>query len=383
MTIFPAPSLLAYARPTKTKIPIEFLRDRATAGASVPGFVYSLAKSSVAQAEEVVTSLPSATSVRLFSPDIDLLPHAKSPARPVYPFSLTANLPAIDDSSSKVAGWLQEIVTAQIDLGTTAVITPSLPLDATHGETEIRQMLAWADRARRTVGAAQETFLTGLALHRDWLAKPKRRELLLNYLTDRTDSGFYLVVRWSAPAKSDQQLGESDALHGLKEVVEVLVDEDREIVLGRMGLVGWPLLALGASAATVSPIPSHIFRDAVKFARKKGSPTIPRVPLYLDRRLLSYVAFERMTALNTVSGINNCSCADCTTLKNGYEDRAAFRHYLATVAELRDQTVASADPRRFALREVKAARALVSSNPALALPARTTAHLSVWESLLS
>lgn len=383
MTIFSAPALLAYARPTKTKIPIEFLNDRAASGVSVPGFVYSLAKSSPAQANDVMKALPSATPVKLFSPDIDLLPRDKTPSRPVFGFSLTANLPAIDASASKAAGWLQEVVSAQVDLGATAVITPSLLLDPSHGETELRGMLDWAARARRTPGAEQEDFLTGLTLHREWLAKPAKRELLLNHLTDISDQGYYVVVRWSAPAKSDEQIGDNDVMQGLKELVEVLVEDDREVVLGRMGLAGWPLVALGASAASASPVPSHVFRDPVKFARKKGSPTIPRVPLYLDRRLLSYVPFARMAAINTVSGIAACACLDCGALAAGYKDRPAFRHYLRMLTELCDRTTKSGDPRKFALREVKAARALVAANPALALPARTTSHLAVWESLLS
>lgn len=382
MTIFPTPTLLAYARPTKTKIPVEFLTDRAASGLSVPGFVYSLARSSPAQADGVAKSLPGATPVKLFSPDIDLLPRPKAPVRSAFDFSLTAKLPAIDASAAKAAGWLQEVVNAQINLGATAVITPSLPLDPSHGETELRGMLDWAARARRTPGAEKEDFLTGLTLHRDWLAKPAKRELLLNHLTDIPDQGFYVVVRWLPPTKSDEQLGDSDVMLGLKELVEVLVEDDREVALGRMGLAGWPLLALGASAVSASPVPSHVLRDPVTFARKKGSPTIPRVPLYLDRRLLSYVPFARMGAINTVSGIANCPCADCGALASGYADRPAFRHYLRTLANLRDEMVKSADPRKFALREVKAARAL-AANPTLALPARTTSHLAVWESLLS
>lgn len=383
MTIFGSPTLLVYARPTRTKVPIGFLIDRAASGAPVPGFVYSLAKSNASQAEGVRNDLPSATSVRLFSPDIDLLPHDRTPQRPVYPFTLTANLPAVDHSASKAAGWLQAIVSTQLDLGATAVITPSLPLELVHGETELLQMLAWADRARHTPGAEGADFLTGLTLHREWLAKPKRRELLLNHLTDHSGGGFYVVVRWAAPARSDEQLGDKDVLEGLRELVEVLVDDGREVVLGRLGLAGWPLLALGASAASASAIPSHVLRDPVKFARKKGSATIPRVPLYLDRRMLSYVPFERMSAINAVGGIAHCPCADCKTLAAGYRDTPAFRHYLKTLADLRDETVANPSPRKFALREVKAALALVSANPALSLPARTTAHLAVWESLLS
>ena len=382
MTIFASPTFLVYARPTRTKVPVEFLQDRASVGASVPGFVYSLAKSTAAQAEDLSKALPAATPVRLFSPDIDLLPHAKTPARAVYGFTMTANLPAIDHSASKVAGWLQEIVLTQRDLGATALITPTLPLETNHGETELLQMLDWATRARRTPGAEDAQFLTGLVLHREWLAKNKQRELLLNHLTDRPDGGFYIVVRWPA-AKSNENIGDQAAREGVKELVEVLGGDDREILLGRMGLAGWPLMALGESAASASAIPSHVLSDPVKFARKKGSPTIPRVPLYLDRRFLSYVPFERMSAINAISGIVHCPCADCAALANGYNDRSAFRHYLTTLADLRDQTTQNPNPRSYALREAKTAQALISSNPTLALPTRTTAHLAVWESLLT
>lgn len=383
MSLVSSPTFLVYARPTRTKVPVKFLADQASAGATVPGFVYSLAKSTATQAAEIARTLPSATPVRLFPVDTDLLPHDRTPSRPVYDFTLTKNLPSIDQSASKAAGWLQAIVKTQFDLGASAIITPSLLLDVSHGETELIQMLDWASRARQTPGAAHADFLTGLILHREWVAKPARRELLLNHLTDRPDGGFYVVIRWAAPTKSDEQLSDRAALEGLKEVVEVLRGDDREIVIGRVGLGAWPLMALGASAASASAIPSHILRDPVKFARKKGSPSIPRIPLYLDRLLLSYVPFERMAALNTVSGIAHCPCSDCKALTNGYSDAPAFRHYLRTVTDLHDRTIADASSRRFALRQVKAARALVASNPSLALAARTTAHLPIWETLLT
>src|SRR5207244_13630660 len=107
MTLFPTPMFLVYARPTKTKIPVKFVSDCASSGAPLPGFVFSLAKSTPAQASELSKALPSATPVRLFSPDIDLLPHDRKPLRPVYSFTLTQNLPAIEPSASKAAGWLQ------------------------------------------------------------------------------------------------------------------------------------------------------------------------------------------------------------------------------------------------------------------------------------
>jgi hypothetical protein len=383
MTIFSTPTLLVYARPTKTKVPIQFLEDSTSQGASVPGFVYSLAKSNAQQAQDVAKALPTSTPVRLFSPDIDLLPHATTPARAVYNFSLTANLPTISDTAAKAAGWIQEIVRAQVDLGASAIITPSVLLDENHGESELLQILDWAARARSTPEAKGEPFLTGLILHRDWIAKPKKRELLLNHLTDREDAGYYVVVRFAAPSKSDEQIGDRRALEGLAEVVEVLADDERETVLARMGLAGWPFLALGASAASASAIPSHVFRDPVRFARKKGSPSIPRVPLYLDRKLPSYVEFAKMTALNKVSGITACGCSDCKALATGYADAQAFRHYLRTLAELRDQTVGHANPRQFALRQVKGAQALIAAHAALSLPVRTTSHLAVWESVLS
>lgn len=64
-------------------------------------------------------------------------------------------------------------------------------------------------------------------------------------------------------------------------------------------------------------------------------------------------------------------------------DGGAFRHYLRTLAELRDQTVGHANPRQFALRRVKGAQALIAAHPTLSLPVRTTGHLAVWESVLS
>jgi hypothetical protein len=319
----------------------------------------------------------------LFSPDIDLLPRASTPKRAVYSFTETKNIPAIDASASRAAGWLQDIVRTQVDLAASAIITPSRTLDQKHDETELRQMLAWAARARQTPEAKDAEFLTSLALHREWVGTAKKREQLLNVLTDVEDEGFYIVVQWEAPARSDQQLSNKAALAGLAEVADVLREDGRDVVFARTGLAGWMLTSLGGSAFTASPYPAHVLRDPIKFARKKGSKTIPRVPLYLDRLLLSYVPFARMGAVNQVSGTATCACPDCRALASGYADRPAFRHYLGALSELTAKTAAESNPRAFALREVNAAQALLASTPRLGLQARTTAHLPVWESLLT
>lgn len=382
MTIFTSPTFLTYARPSRDKAVMEFLQDRANSGATVPGFVYSLARASPAQAQSVTQNLTPAAPVTLFSPDIDLLPHTKPAAR-AHSFTLAQNIPAIGFSAAKAAGWLQEIARTQVQLGASAVITPSLLLDSSDGETELRQMLAWATRARQTPEAKDEQFLTGLSLHRDWVMKDDKRELLLNVVTDSEDEGFYIVVRWHAPAKGDQQLASQEGLEGLVEVAEVLREDEREVVFGRVGLAGWVLMSLGATAFSASPYPSHVFRDPIKFARKRGGPTIPRVEQYLDRRLLSYVPFARMNVVNQFSGIANCSCTACSDLASGYADRPAFQHYLGTLADLSERTSSDPNPRQRALREVKGAQALLIANPGLTLPAATTAHLPIWESLLS
>jgi hypothetical protein len=383
MTVFSSPTFLAYSRPTKARLFVEFLRDRANAGESVPGFIYSLATSSPSNADSVAQNLTPAAPVVLFSPDIDLLPHPRTPKRAIYSFTETKNIPAIDASPAKAAGWLQDIVRSQVDLQASAVITPSLLLDSNQGETELRQILEWAARARQTPEAKDEEFLTGLALHREWVTKPTKRELLLNTLTDVEDQGFYVVVRWEAPVRGDQQLANKEGLQGLAEVAAVLRDEDREVVFARTGLAGWTLMSLGASGFSASPYAAHVLRDPVRFGRRKGSPSIPRVPLYLDRLLLSYVPFARMSAVNQVSGIASCPCPECTVLASGYAERPAFRHYLGALADLSEKTASNSNPRAFALREVNAAQALLVSAPGLGLPARTTAHLPVWESLLT
>lgn len=383
MTVFSTPTFLAYSRPTRAKLYLEFFRDRANAGASVPGFVYSLATSTPKNAESVSQNITPEVPVVLFSPDVDLLPLARPPKRAVYAFSETKNIPAIDASPAKADGWLQDIVRTQVALGASAIITPSVLLASNHGETELRQMLAWAAQARKTPEAKGEKFLTALSLHRDWVARPARREVLLNTLTDTDDEGFYFVVQWDSPAKGDQQLANQAGLGGLAEIAEVLRGDDRDVVLARTGLAGWMLMSLGANAFTASPFPAHVLRDPIKFARKKGGPSIPRVPLYLDRLLLSYVPFARMNAVNQVSGIDACGCADCVTLASGYADRPAFRHYLGALADLSEKTAGDKNPRAFAFREVNGARALLASAPSLGLPVRTTAHLPVWESLLT
>ena len=377
--VFPAKTFVAHARPRGQKIVIELVKDLAKAGQPLPAFAYSLTNSPPANTVGVLGALPSAVTVRMLVPEIDLLPREKELKQPVYAW--TNSVPSITATASQAAPWLRSVIESEADGGATVLITPSPLVEAGHGEVELRRVLEWADTSRSLKVAQGMPVLTGLTLHRDWLSNNGKRETLLNVLTDVPDPGFYILVRWP-PAKSGTNIGELAILQGYRELVEVLADDAREVVAARNGLAGWALAALGASAWTAALPASHVYRDAMVIRRQKGSSPPAKINHYLDRQLLSFVPEARLPAVSAVSGPPKCSCADCTILVGGYDDRAASRHLLRLHTSLARALAGAKSPRALAHNQVRTAIATIGGN-AFGLAAAQTGHLQSWDQLLT
>jgi hypothetical protein len=377
--IFPSKTFILYARPTRERVAVELLADLAGASEVLPAFAFSMTNAVPTGVVPVMATLPSAVTLRMLPPDLDVLPETPS-ASPRYAF--TKNIPPLTSTAKQAAHWLAAAMGPQVDGGATVLITPSPLLENTHGEIELRRILEWADTARSSKKTNGFPVVTGLAVGHHWLAKDDKRELLLNTLTDVPDPAFQLVVHWPAMG-SYSQVGELAGLRGYRELLEVLAEDGREVIAGRNGLAGWMLAACGAAAYSAGVYPSHIYKDNPKIRRAKGSKSPPRIPHYLDHKLLSYIPLGRLAAVSTVSGPPDCGCADCQQLlAGGYQDRAAFRHLLRLNATLASQLASKTATRVFARGKVVAAQALLDDNP-LQLPAAATAHLKVWQDVLA
>lgn len=378
MAIFAETSFIVYARPRRQVLPIKLLADMARAGEKLPGFAYSLANAAPGSTSRVMASLPSAVTLRLLVPDIDLLPRDRQSTQPVYPW--TNSVPSLAATGQQAAPWLRAVIESQVEGNATVLVTPSPLLDQSDGETELRRVLEWADTARSLKAAQGRPVLTGITLHRQWLLNDLKRELLMNVLTDSPDPAFYVLVRWP-PARSGTTVGDLDVLAGYRELVEVLAADDREVVAARNGLAGWTLAALGASAWSAGISASHIDRDKVTFGRRPNTSPPAKIHYYLDPKLLSFVPEARIKAVSSVSGPPNCGCPDCRAMHD-YDDHAASRHLLRMHTRLANVLAAANAPRRLALKRVNDAETILASH-SLGLAAAQTGHLPSWARLLS
>jgi len=376
--IFPDKTFIAYARPTRERLTLELIEELAAAKRRVPAFAYSIVNATPSNVEKKMANLPNAVRVRMLVPDLDLIPEkASKSAR----YSFTKNIPSLTATATQTASWLAEVMEAQVDGGATVLLTPSLLLENGHGEVELRRILEWADTARSLRKVQAYPVVTGLVMGRDWLVKEEKRENLLNVLTEVPDPAFQITVHWPQMG-SYSQVNDSDALRGYREVVEVLEDDSREVIAARAGLAGWMLAACGAAAYSAGVYPSHIYKDSPTIRRSKGSHPPPRIPHYLDGKLLSYIPEARLAAVSAISGPPNCSCPDCSVLAGGYQEPAAFRHLLRLHSRLAATLASKTEPRVFARGKVLAAMSLIENNP-LQLPTFVTSHLDVWQDVLS
>lgn len=381
MAILPERTFVAYARPTRERIVLELLNERASSGLSVPGFALSLTNAAPANVATVLAKLPKQTPLRLLLPEIDLLPRDKQPTRPVHAF--TNSVPPISWTATQATSWLREVAAAQVTGGASAIVTPSVLIESSHGDVELRRMLEWAAVIRGLKIVDSLPVATGLTLHRDWLGKDEKRETLLNVLTDADDPTFYVLVRWPAEPNYGQ-VAEQAALAGYREAVSVLRQTGKEVIVARSGLGGFVVTAVGAAGFVAGIYPSHVYRDPVIRRRAPGSKSPPRISHYLDAKLLGYVPSARLRALAGIAGPSACGCSYCQLLAGGgYDDKLGFKHLLGAYTELARTLEQAQNPRLAARRRVVDALALISNNPGLGLPAHSAGHLGVWRDALS
>jgi len=381
MTIFKRKTFIAYARPTRERVVLDVLGDRASAGLTVPAFAYSLANAQPAKVVEQIKKLPSHARPRLLLPDVDILPPNAKPKTPRHDY--TASIETFASTATQATPWLKKVIDAEVDGGATVVVTPSLLLEPAHGDVELRRMLEWADAVRGFKKVGDRPVITALTLHRTWLSDDEKRETLLNVLTDADDPAFYFVVRWAAHSPSRMQEAEAKGLEGYREVIEVLRDADKEVVVGRSGLADYVLAGLGASAFLDGVSVSHLYRDAVYIRRAKGSNPPQRISHYLDGELLGLVPAVQVASFQGDAGPAACSCSYCLKLTaSTFNDSLADRHQLALNANFADALDAAGNPRAHVRAAIAAAQQLAVKYKSV-LPAYTTSHLGIWDTVTS
>jgi len=238
---------------------------------------------------------------------------------------------------------------------------------------------AWSNRPD-----TDPEWLAHFSLHDDWLQDGRLIRFLLNLITDLPDEiGIALQPRFSRRDKGS----DAATLAGLREIVRVLANDDRKVLLVRTGGLGWLAIAWGAWGFTAGRTQGTWLDSREEIRRRKGQPSPPRLERYFESQLLHHVLFPDHQILAEQTGYEQCPCPFCTKLQtDGWAARPAAQHDLYALSDL-TRLVSGGDraARRQAVRaQVEAAQnhwAQWSSATGLS-PRATPAHLPTWRELV-
>jgi hypothetical protein len=271
----------------------------------------------------------------------------------------------------------------QRTLATDALSVPGVELSASGYPNGLERQTDAIRRAWRGRPNGDAPWFARLCLHDDWLTDSGLQRFLLNVITDLPDEvGIALHVRFARrDAASDAR-----SLAGLREVVRVLADDDRRVLLLQTGLIGWLGIAWGAWGFTAGLSQASWLDTRAIIRRRAGTPSPPRLERYLESQLLHSVLSADHALLAVQAGYAQCACAFCQSLGTGWDSKLASQHDLLILAKL-TQAVAAPDrtARREAVRRILesaqnrwASWANISGLSARAEPK----HLSVWRALV-
>lgn len=164
------------------------------------------------------------------------------------------------------------------------------------------------------------------------IEQEKSRNELLNELVEFPDGGFYLRIHHSGDA-AYSQYGDRAVIRGLREVVTSLHENDRDVTLPQLGLLGWAMTAFGADA-----FGSGIEATTQRCCEPRGGGG-SNSPLerYFVPQLLSYVLRSDIPQLQGVGAFETCRCPFCATLlqpRRPWDHNQAGQHFLWSCCQL-------------------------------------------------
>jgi hypothetical protein len=278
---------------------------------------------------------------------------------------------------------MRDALAEERSLHVDALSTPGVELPAGGYPTDLERHTDAIRRAWQGRLAADPPWFARVSLHDDWLLNNGMRRFALNLLTDLPDDmGIALHVRF---ARRDAHQ-DARVLTPLREMVRVLADDDRRVLLVQSGLVGWLSLAWGAWGFTAGTSQASWFDTREIIRRRAGSRPPARLERYLEPQLLHHVLSADHRLLAAQTGHVQCACTFCGQLARGWTAQAATQHDLYTLAEL-TQRVAVGDrtARRDAVRSIiEAAQTFWAAwQPTTGLsPRARPTELPVWRSLV-
>ncbi len=237
---------------------------------------------------------------------------------------------------------------------------------------------AWSSRPE-----GDPDWFAHFCFHDDWLKDDALRRFVLNLLTDLPDSiGIALQVRFSRRDRSNDPV----ILSGLREMVRVLADDARRVLLVRSGGLGWLSIAWGAWGFSAGRSQGTWVDSREKISRRKGQQPPPRLERYFEPQLLHHVLFPDHRRLATKQGFQQCPCQFCTKMGTTWSVAPGAQHDLYALAEI-TQRVSGVDrtARREAVRtlleQAQNNWAAWKSTTGLS-PRAEPVHLPIWRSLV-
>lgn len=291
------------------------------------------------------------------------------------------------EAPEKRADWdktIREALAEQrSNLSPDAITVPGADLSAAGYPAGFERQIDGIRRAWSNRPDEDPDWFAHFSLHDDWLKDNGLRRFVLNLITDLPDEiGIALQVRFARRDRSS----DTTTLTGLREMVRVLADDGRRVILVKAGGLGWLSIAWGAWGFTAGRSQGTWVDSREVIRRRKGQPPPPRLERYFEPQLLHHVLFGDHQRLSGQSGFQQCSCRFCGQMTNGWSNRPAAQHDLFALAELTQRVAtggrtARRDAVRAIVEDAQNKWAAWGSTSGLSPRAQPT-HLATWRSLV-
>ncbi|HWA52908.1 MAG TPA: hypothetical protein VG816_01910 [Solirubrobacterales bacterium] len=231
---------------------------------------------------------------------------------------------------------IRESIEQQRKLGVDAIVTPGAELTSGAYPNGLSRQIDAVRRAWLKRPQDDLPWLAEVYVHDDWIVDQSMRRFALNVITDLPDDiGVCLHVRF---AKRDAAYN-APSLEPLRDMVEVLADDGRKVLVMQSGIVGWLSIAWGAWGFSAGMSQGSWLDHRTIIRRRAGAPSPPRVERYFEPQLLHSVLAADHNRFTGANGYVKCECAFCKSLTQAanWDHTAAAQHDLYALAGLTEK----------------------------------------------
>ncbi len=286
-----------------------------------------------------------------------------------------------EDPGASPGPFVDEVLTAQAQLGRHTVISPWLTHGHGVGQKHLRATRRFAMEAANHPLAKSCELLLGVAVAGGILADSNALDDFLDELVDWPDGPIYLrVVTSTSP--SYEQLRDTNLLIGLRRLVESLTSNERIVLLPLSGLAGWLMMPFGARAFGTG-ISASLQRLGPP---RGGGGGGDRLRWYFLPELLGFVLHDELRLFSSLPGYTVCGCPFCAQLPldragGDWDFDTAGQHYLHCCGQLCASLSTAAQPRVQLQRRLGRAQSFwqMAQSAGVVVDSRSVPrHLAAW-----